>query len=61
MKNTHGGARPGSGPKPTPLHTGRLLSLRAQGYGYAEIGRRLGVSSDIVQRALRKLHSESSK
>lgn len=61
MKNTHGGARPGSGPKPTPLHTGRLLSLRQQGYGYAEIGRRLGVSGDIARRALLKLNSESSK
>ena len=52
-KGTWGGARPGSGPKRTPINTTRLVSLRGQGFSFAEIGRRLGVSAGIARRAYR--------
>ena len=61
MANNHGGARPGSGPKPTPLNMPRVLALRAQGFTYAEIARRFSVGVDVVTRALARHNSESKK
>lgn len=61
MKNTHGGARPNSGPKPTPLNMPRVLALRAQGFSYADIGARFGVSWGVVRRAVVKINSESKQ
>lgn len=43
-----------SGPKPTPLHMARVMALRDQGISYAEIGRRLGVTANVVWRAVRR-------
>lgn len=61
MANNHGGARPGSGPKPTPLNMTRVLALRAQGFAYAEIARRFSVGVDVVTRALARHNSESKQ
>lgn len=61
MANNHGGARPGSGPKPTPLNMTRVLALRAQGFTYAEIARRFSVGVDVVTRALARHNSESKQ
>ena len=61
MANNHGGARPGSGPKPTPLNMPRVLALRAQGFTYAEIARRFSVGVDVVTRALARHNSESKQ
>ena len=54
MANGHGGARPGSGPKPTPLNMSRVMSLRKQGISQAEIGRRFGVSVDVIRLAIKR-------
>ena len=54
MANNHGGARPGSGPKPTALNINRIIALRAQGFAYAEIGRRFGVSVDVIRLAIKR-------
>ena len=61
MTNNHGGARPGSGPKPTPLNMPRVLALRAQGFSYAEIARRFSVGVGVVTRALARHNSESKQ
>ncbi len=61
MANNHGGPRPGSGPKPTPLNMPRVLALRAQGFSYADIGARFGVSWGVVRRAVVKINSESKQ
>ena len=61
MANGHGGARPGSGPKPTPLNMTRVLALRAQGLPYAEIARRFSVGVGVVTRALARHNSESKQ
>lgn len=50
-KATHGGARPGSGPKPTDVSVSRIVTLRAQGLSWAEIGRRFGLGWWVVKRA----------
>lgn len=50
----HGGARPGSGPKPTPIHESRVHALIAQGISQAEVARRMGVSPKVIRRVLRK-------
>ena len=61
MPNNHGGARPGSGPKPADLNTNRLVALRAQGLPYAEIARRFSVGVGVVTRALARHNSESKQ
>ena len=61
MANNHGGARPGSGPKPTALNINRLVALRAQGFTYAEIGRRFNVGWQVIKRAVNKFNSESKQ
>lgn len=53
-KNTHGGARPNSGSKPTPINLARALALREQGFSYAEIGRRFGVSRLVISGAIKR-------
>jgi len=51
-KNTHGGARPNSGPAPTPINMSRLKALSDQGLSRAEIARRLSVSETVIRRAI---------
>lgn len=53
-KNTHGGARPNSGPTPTPINVSRAITLRGQGVSYQEIGRRFGVSAAVVSGAIKR-------
>lgn len=52
MTNTHGGARPGSGPKPTPIQESRMHALRAQGLSLARTAARLGVGIGVVRRVI---------
>ena len=54
MSNTHGGARPGSGPKPTPIDERRVLVLREQGMSLTAIGLRFGVTRKVVTAALKR-------
>ena len=61
MANGHGGARPGSGAKPTPLNTARVAALYAQGASYAEIGRRFNVGWQVIKRTVKKTNSESKQ
>ena len=61
MANNHGGARPGSGPKPTALNINRIIALRAQGFAYAEIARRFSVGVGVITRALARHNSESKQ
>lgn len=49
-----GGARPNSGPKPTPIDVKRAISLREQGFSYTEIGRRFGVSRFVIRDAIKR-------
>ena len=44
----------GSGAKPDERRRREMANLRAQGLSYAEIGRRLGVSRQCVQRLLQR-------
>ena len=53
MSNGHGGARPGSGPKPTPIDERRVHALRAQGLSYDKIAQRFGVGVKVIRRVLR--------
>jgi transposase len=43
-----GGARPGSGRKPTLIDERRALSLRKQGVSMREIAERFGVSLEVI-------------
>lgn len=55
----HGGARPGSGRKPTPVDEARLQSLRARGLSIDSTAARLGVTPWVVKRVLRGLRGRS--
>lgn len=61
MSNTHGGARPNSGPKPTPINTTRLQALLDQKISKAEIGRRFGVEVGVITRAIKRMEKEKAK
>jgi DNA invertase Pin-like site-specific DNA recombinase len=56
----HGGSRIGAGRPATSIDVRRAQALRQQGLSYAEIGKRFGVTRQIIIRALQKLHKEKS-
>lgn len=49
-----GGARPGSGRKPTPIDERRALSLYKQGVSMKEIAERFGVSHEVIKYFFKK-------
>lgn len=49
-----GGARPGSGRKPTLIDERRALSLYKQGVSMKEIAERFGVSHEVIKYFFRK-------
>ena len=61
MKNTHGGARPGSGPKTKPINLARVAALRKQGLTQAEIVSSMGSTRWVVAQAVKKINSESKQ
>jgi DNA invertase Pin-like site-specific DNA recombinase len=65
LKNTHGGARAGSGRKRTPLNTRRMRVLREQGKSYRQIAEAFNVPTHIVsyyfQFILPKENNDQSK
>lgn len=61
MKNTHGGARPGSGPKVKPVNLARVASLLKQGFTQVEIVASMGSTRWVVSQAVKKINSESKQ
>ena len=49
-----GGARPGSGRKPTLIDERRALSLYKQGVSMREIAERFGVSHEVIRHFFKK-------
>ena len=49
-----GGARPGSGRKPTLIDARRALALREQGESMREIAERFGVSLQVIKYFFKK-------
>jgi len=49
-----GGARPGSGRKPTPIDERRALSLHKQGVSMREIAERFGVNLQVIKYFFKK-------
>lgn len=49
----HGGARPGSGPKPTPIDERRVISLSRGGMSQSKIAERFNVGRRVIRRVLR--------
>jgi len=49
-----GGARPGSGRKPTPIDERRVLVLREQGESMQKIAERFGVSLQVIKYFFKK-------
>lgn len=49
-----GGARPGSGRKPTLIDERRALSLHKQGVSMKEIAERFGVSHEVIKYFFKK-------
>lgn len=49
-----GGARPGSGRKPTPIDERRVLVLHSQGESMREIAERFGVSLQVIKYFFKK-------
>ncbi|MFM7012551.1 MAG: MarR family transcriptional regulator [Betaproteobacteria bacterium] len=56
-KNGHGGARPGSGPKPVEVNERRVAVLVSEGVTQTEIARRMGVSRGPIRRVVQKLQA----
>lgn len=52
----HGGARPKSGPKPTPIDLRRMKALQDQGVSMREIAHRFGVGYEVIKGANKRLH-----
>jgi len=50
----HGGARPGSGPKPYPIDEKRVATLAAGGMSQRKIAERFNVTREVVRGALRR-------
>lgn len=48
-----GGARPGSGSKPTPIDERRVISLSRGGMGQRTIAKRFDVGRDVIRRVLK--------
>ena len=51
---TKGGARPGSGRKPTPINESRAITLWSQGVTKKEIAKRFGVDYDVIRYFFKK-------
>ena len=51
---TRGGARPGSGRKPTPISESRAIALWSQGVSKKEIAKRFGVDYEVIKYFFRK-------
>ena len=54
-----GGARPGSGRKPTLIDERRVLALRAQGESMREIAERFGVDYEVIKYFFRKRRKQN--
>jgi transposase len=53
-ENMKGGARPGSGRKPTLIDERRALSLHKQGVSMREIAERFGVDIQVIKYFFKK-------
>jgi hypothetical protein len=53
-KDMKGGARPGSGRKPTLIDERRALSLHKQGVSMREIAERFGVNLQVIKYFFKK-------
>ena len=51
---TRGGARPGSGRKPTPISESRAITLWNQGVAKKEIAKRFGVDYQVIRSFFKK-------
>jgi transposase len=51
---TKGGARPGSGRKPTPISESRAITLWNEGVSKKEIAKRFGVDYGVILYFFRK-------
>jgi hypothetical protein len=51
---TRGGARPGSGRKPTPISESRAITLWNQGASKKEIAKRFGVDYQVIRYFFKK-------
>ena len=51
---TRGGARPGSGRKPTPISESRAITLWSQGVTKKEIAKRFGVDYEVIKYFFKK-------
>ena len=54
-----GGARPGSGRKPTLIDDRRAISLYKQGVSMREIAERFGVNLEVIRYFFRKLRKQN--
>jgi hypothetical protein len=52
---TKGGARPGSGRKPTPISESRAITLWNQGVTKKEIAKRFGVNYQVIRYFFKKM------
>ena len=52
---TRGGARPGSGRKPTPISESRAITLWNQGVSKKEIAKRFGVDYQVMRYFFKKM------
>jgi DNA invertase Pin-like site-specific DNA recombinase len=59
--NSHGGARPGAGRKPTNFDHNRARKLKEQGLSYAEIADRFGISVYAVTWFFRKERNKNNQ
>lgn len=55
-----GGARPGSGRKPTLFDEKRAIKLKEQGMTYDQISNRFGVSRDAIRYFFRKRNEKTT-
>jgi transposase len=51
---TRGGARPGSGRKPTPISESRAITLWNEGVSHREIAKRFGVDYQVIRYFFKK-------
>lgn len=54
-----GGARPGSGRKPTLIDERRAISLYKQGVSMRDIAERFGVNHEVIKYFFRKLRKQN--
>jgi len=52
---TRGGARPGSGRKPTPISESRAITLWNQGVSKKDIAKRFGVDYQVIRYFFKKI------